>query len=83
MSISGATLEEGITDYGIGEVQVKKVMQKNAKRTIALADSSKLGAVSLLKVCGAEEVECFITDSAVDPEFVEAFRQRGIEIICK
>ncbi|RAV06323.1 DeoR/GlpR family DNA-binding transcription regulator [Paenibacillus sp. YN15] len=83
MSISGATLEEGITDYGIGEVQVKKVMLKNAKRAIALADSSKLGAVSLLKVCGADEVECLITDSGVDPEFVEAFRQRGIEVICK
>lgn len=83
MSISGATLDEGITDYGIGEVQVKKVMLKNAKRTIALADSSKFGAVSLLKVCGADEVECLITDSGVDPEFVEAFRQRGIEVICK
>jgi DeoR family transcriptional regulator, fructose operon transcriptional repressor len=83
MSISGATLEEGITDYGIGEVQVKKVMLKNAKRTIALADSSKLGAVSLLRVCGADEVECLITDSSVDPEYVEAFRQKGIEVICR
>lgn len=83
MSISGARLEEGITDYGIGEVQVKKVMLKNAKRTIALADSSKFGAVSLLKVCEADGVECFITDSKVDPELMETFRQRGIEIICK
>lgn len=83
MSISGATLEEGLTDYGIGEVQVKKVMLRNAKRTIALADSSKLGAVSLLKVCRVDEVECLITDSAVDPEFAEAFRQKGTELICR
>ncbi len=83
MSISGATLEEGLTDYGIGEVQVKKVMLQNAKRTIALADSSKLGAVSLLKVCGADEVECLITDSAVEPEFAESFKSKGIEVISR
>lgn len=83
MSVSGVALEEGITDYGLGEVQVKKIMLRNAKRTIALADSSKFGAVSLLKVCQVQDVERIITDSGIDPEIIETFRSEGIEIISK
>lgn len=81
MSISGATLPEGITDYGMGEVQVKKILHANAKRTIALADSSKFGAVSLLRVCGCGEVERFVTDSGIHRETVSRFREQGVEIV--
>ncbi|MGO4548150.1 DeoR/GlpR family DNA-binding transcription regulator [Paenibacillus sp. 2TAB23] len=81
MSMSGVTLEDGITDNAIGEVQVKKIMQAKAKRTIALADSSKFDQVSLLKVCGCGEVERFVTDSKIDPNIVAKYKQSGIEIV--
>ncbi|MEV5029423.1 DeoR/GlpR transcriptional regulator [Paenibacillus sp. LPE1-1-1.1] len=81
MSMSGVTLEEGITDNAIGEVQVKKIMQAKAKRTIALADSSKFDQVSLLKVCGCAEVERFVTDSKIDRDVVARYKQSGIEIV--
>ncbi|WP_152397204.1 DeoR/GlpR family DNA-binding transcription regulator [Paenibacillus guangzhouensis] len=80
MSMSGVTLTEGITDYGIAEIQIKKIMHQNAKRTFALADSSKFDAVSLIKVCGATEVERFITDSHVSEEIVQKYKEHGIEI---
>lgn len=81
MSVSGVSLAEGITDYGIGEVQVKKIMHKNANRTIVLADSSKFEAVSLLKVCGCHEVERFITDSSINKELVGTYKSHGIEVV--
>jgi DeoR/GlpR family transcriptional regulator of sugar metabolism len=81
MSMSGVTLEEGITDYGIGEIQVKKMMLNNAKRTIALADSSKFDCLSLTKICGATEVERFVTDSGIDREIVDRYRKHGIDIV--
>jgi DeoR/GlpR family transcriptional regulator of sugar metabolism len=81
MSISGVTLTEGITDYGVGEVQLKKTMRQNARSTIVLADSSKFEAVSLIKVCGYEEVDRFITDSKISSEIVNLYRHNGIEII--
>ena len=82
MSMSGVTLAEGITDYGLGEVQMKKIMLRNAKRTIALADSSKFEAVSLIKVCGCAEVERFVTDSNIDPAIVDKYKKHGVEIVC-
>jgi DeoR family transcriptional regulator, fructose operon transcriptional repressor len=81
MSMSGVTLEAGITDNAVGEVQVKKIMHANAKRSIALADSSKFGQNSFIKVCGATEVERFVTDSKIDRDIVEQFSQSGIEIV--
>lgn len=83
MSMSGVTLEAGITDYGVGEIQVKKIMLANAKRCIALADSSKFGQNSFIKVCGAAEVERFVTDSKINRDIVEQFRKNGIEIVYK
>lgn len=82
MSMSGVTLEDGITDTAIGEVQVKKIMHANAKCTIALTDSSKIDQVSLIKVCSCTEVERFVTDSNVDRQIVEKYKQNGIEIVC-
>jgi DeoR family fructose operon transcriptional repressor len=81
MSMSGVTLEEGITDYGVGEIQVKKIMKANAKRTIALADSSKFDLVSLIKLCGATEVERYVTDSKIDRSLVQKYKEQGIEIV--
>ncbi|WP_342774690.1 DeoR/GlpR family DNA-binding transcription regulator [Paenibacillus dokdonensis] len=81
MSMSGVTLESGITDNGVGEVQVKKIMHANAKRSIALADSSKFGQNSFIKVCGATEVERFVTDSNIDRNIVDKFSKSGIEIV--
>jgi DeoR family fructose operon transcriptional repressor len=81
MSMSGVTLEEGITDYGIGEVQIKKIMKANAKRTIALADSSKFDHVSLIKLCGCTEVERYVTDSKINRDLVEKYKKHGIEIV--
>ncbi|MBU5441102.1 DeoR/GlpR family DNA-binding transcription regulator [Paenibacillus sp. MSJ-34] len=81
MSLSGVTLKEGITDNAIGETQIKKIMHTNAKRTIALADSSKFEQISLIRVCGCEEVERFVTDSRIDRKLVERYRQEGIEIV--
>lgn len=83
MSMSGVTLSDGITDYGIGEIQVKKILLNNAKRTIALADSSKFDCVSLTKICGAAEVERFVTDSGIDRGLVERYGRHGIEIVCE
>lgn len=81
MSMSGVTLAEGIINFGIGEILIKKLMLKNAKRAIVLADSSKFEAVSLLKVCGVKEVERFVTDSKIGKDIVEKYRNHGIEIV--
>jgi DeoR family fructose operon transcriptional repressor len=81
MSISGISLNKGLTDYGIGEIQVKKKMLEQAQQGIVLADSSKFDVVSLQKVFDFQQVSRIITDSKLNENVKERYQNEGIEII--
>lgn len=81
ISMSGISLREGFTDYGFGEVSIKKKMMKIAQETIVLADSSKFDVVSLLKVCDFNDVNAIITDSDLKESILEKYQKSGIEIV--
>jgi DeoR family transcriptional regulator, fructose operon transcriptional repressor len=83
ISVSGISLREGLTDYGFGEISVKKKMMKIAQENIVLADSSKFDVVSLLNVCGFDDVNMIITDSNLKDSILEKYLRNGIEIINK
>ncbi|WP_026674999.1 DeoR/GlpR family DNA-binding transcription regulator [Alkalihalobacterium bogoriense] len=83
MSMSGISLSAGLTDYGIGEVQMKSKMLQASQKGIVLADSSKFDVKSFLKVCDLERVEYIITDSKLKQSIVEKYEKAGIEIINK
>lgn len=80
MSMSGISLTEGLTDYGVGEVQIKQKMLEYAGKSIVLADSSKFDVVSLLKVCDFDRIEGIITDSNINPQIVSKFQSAGISM---
>lgn len=81
ISMSGISLREGLTDYGFGEVAIKKKMMKIAQETIVLADSSKFDIVSLLKVCNFSDINAIVTDSNLKESILEKYRKNGIEVI--
>ncbi|MFC5701591.1 DeoR/GlpR family DNA-binding transcription regulator [Cohnella faecalis] len=81
MSISGISLKDGVTDYGIGEIQLKKKMLLRSKKVIVLADSSKFEVVSLSPVCSLKEIDKVVTDSNVAPDLVRSYKEHGIQIV--
>lgn len=81
VSVGGISLKRGITDFLIDEVIVERKMIKIAEEAIILADSSKIGSNSLIKVCDTEEVDFIITDSKFKDEDKEIYLQNGIKII--
>jgi DeoR family transcriptional regulator, fructose operon transcriptional repressor len=83
ISMSGISLREGLTDYGFGEVSIKKKMMKIAQENIVLADSSKFDVVSLLKVCDFNDINMIITDSSLKQSLHEKYQKNGIEVINK
>lgn len=82
MSVSGISLSEGLTDYGIGEIQLKMKMLERSKRVIVLADSSKFGAISLSRLCGFRDVDKIVTDSGIGEDIVKPFIEAGVEVVC-
>lgn len=83
ISVSGISLREGLTDYGFGEISIKKKMMKIAQENIVLADSSKFDVVSLLNVCSFDDVNMIITDSNLKEAILEKYLRNGIEVVNK
>lgn len=81
MSISGISLSKGLTDYGAGELQVKKKMMDIAQHKIVLADSSKFDIVSLLNVCPFDQINRIITDSNINENVLNKYRDTGVKIV--
>lgn len=61
----GLTIENGITDYNSEEACIRKMMIKQAKYTIVVCDSSKIGITAMSNVCGLETVGILITDNNI------------------
>ena len=51
-----------------------------AQKVVVLADSSKFGRRGFSKICDLEAVDRIITDSGVQPLYLERLRERGIEV---
>ncbi|HLR69586.1 MAG TPA: DeoR/GlpR family DNA-binding transcription regulator [Virgibacillus sp.] len=80
MSISGISLNKGLTDYGAGELQVKKKLMEIVQHKIVLADNSKFDVVSLLNVCSIYDVNRIITDSNIQEDTVQKYKEAGVKI---
>ena len=81
LGIAGVTESDGFTDFSIDDVEVKKNFLAHSKEVIALADHTKLGRVSLTRICPLSTVNRLITDQKADPTQVEALKQAGLEVI--
>lgn len=81
LTTCGISVERGVTYQRIDEISVQNKMMEAADRTIVLADSSKMGTNSLVKMCGIEAVSMIITDSGVSDEQVKAFENAGVRVV--
>lgn len=76
----GFDLNLGLTTFN--EVHgVSKAMTNAAREIIVLADSTKFGRRSPNIVCPLEKISAVITDNGISPEFAQALREKGIQVI--
>lgn len=77
----GGINEEGITDFHIGEARLHRRMLENARQSIALADSGKIGVRAMNNVCSLSEIDLVITDSDAPKQAVASLEQAGAKVI--
>lgn len=80
LTTCGISVERGITYQRMDEISVQNKMMEAADCTIVVADSSKIGNNSLVKMCGIDQVSVLITDSGVSAGQVKAFEQAGVRV---
>jgi DeoR/GlpR family transcriptional regulator of sugar metabolism len=80
VSAAGLTLEEGLTTSRRPLADVIRAARSNAKRTVALIDSSKFGRASLLTIMGAADPDLIITDAALPADVATAYDAAGVHL---
>lgn len=71
----------GITTYDEAEAAINRVMVQQAKRTVVVIDSSKLGTVGFSRICHVHEVDAVLTDSDAAPTMIKTLRASGVELV--
>ncbi|MBC1433949.1 DeoR/GlpR transcriptional regulator [Listeria rocourtiae] len=64
---------DGLTDFSLYEVELKREMVAVARKTIALVDNSKLGKSSIATFAKIEDIERLVTDQALSSELATHF----------
>lgn len=77
----GVSPEHGISTNDEAESAINRVLVKQAKRTVVVADSSKLGVVGFSRICRTSEVDTVLTDTAAPESVVRALTEAGVEVL--
>ncbi|MGO4454750.1 DeoR/GlpR family DNA-binding transcription regulator [Arthrobacter sp. RAF14] len=73
-------------DFGLStpdpeEAAVKTAFVQSSRRTVVLADASKLDSETLVRFAALEDVDTLVTDGAPSPELAEALSTAEAEVI--
>lgn len=80
LTTCGISVDKGVTYQRMDEIYVQEKMMEASDKTIVIADSSKLGVNSLVKMCDIDRISMVITDSSAVKEQIEPFRRAGIPV---
>jgi DeoR/GlpR family transcriptional regulator of sugar metabolism len=78
----GIGAADGVTTHVPSDASVKKAAIRSSRRTIAVADGSKLGRVAFARVCDIGQLNRMITDIDSDPEKVAGLEEAGLSVSC-
>ncbi|MFB9839232.1 DeoR/GlpR family DNA-binding transcription regulator [Actinoallomurus acaciae] len=81
MATGGLSLERGLTTPDPGEASVKAAMMASARRSILLADHTKVGNDSLARFGSLSDVDLLITDSGLDDGAAAAIGLAGPRVV--
>ena len=77
----GLTLEHGLTNPVLDEVQIKRLMIKVARRSIAVVDSAKWGRVFMGSVAPVSSMAMIVTDTDAPAAMRDEIESLGTEVI--
>ncbi|MEI3606514.1 DeoR/GlpR family DNA-binding transcription regulator [Pseudogracilibacillus sp. SE30717A] len=80
IGVGGLSLENGFTDFHLGECEFRRMMIKNAQKSIALADHSKVDIVAIYKFADIHEIDVLITDIRTPQNVVSHLRGKGMKV---
>lgn len=80
LGIDGISISLGLTTQDV-HAALKKAMMTYSDQVIIVADSSKLGRVSLVPVAMLDEIDYLVTDDGADPYMVSEIEALGVKVL--
>jgi len=80
-SANGFSLETGLMDFSVYEVELKKAMIKASNKVIALLDHSKINKNSIATFASLDQIDLIITDCDISNENRKRLEKMDIELI--
>jgi DeoR family transcriptional regulator of aga operon len=80
IGVDGLTPEEGCTTYDEMEAQTDLTFLRRARRSVVIADSSKLGKVTFARISLLSGVTDVVTDRGAHPDQLEALERAGVRV---
>jgi hypothetical protein len=77
---AGVDQQRDLTCINPDEAELNRVMVQQARRKIAVADSSKFGVVAKWLIAPIADVDVIVTDTGITEEKVTPFRELGITV---
>src|ERR1700723_738472 len=81
LGVSAIDPAYGISTASQAEAQIKKMILKSARVSIALADHSKFGNQGFAYVGPTTDIDILVTDSATDPKYLNPLPESGLQVI--
>ncbi|MBF4766000.1 DeoR/GlpR transcriptional regulator [Nocardioides islandensis] len=78
---NGITVEHGLSTPDRTEAAVKRAIIERARRTVVLADSSKIGVERTIKFAELSDVDTLVTDKEISASDRRAIEHAGVEVI--
>jgi len=78
---NGISPERGLTTPDTTESAVKRAMIRAARRTVVVADHTKVGQDHLSRFAGLDEIDTLITDSGLDAQVADELRAQGPRVL--
>ena len=81
VATNGLTVGHGLTTPDSDEAATKRAIIACARRTVVLADSTKLGVETAVRFATLDSIDVLVTDSDIEPADRRALEQAGIEVV--
>lgn len=81
LGTNGASVERGLTTPDPAEAAVKQAMIAAARRTVLLADHTKIGNDYLARFGSLSDLDLLITDMGLNDDLVEGVEAAGVRVI--
>ena len=80
IGVDGLSVREGCTTYHEMEAQTDRNFLERSRRSVVIADSSKIGRVTFARIVALSRIDDIVTDTGADPERLRELSESGVRI---